>query len=417
MKKITAFLLAAVLILGLTACGQEDSLNSTTAPTAPSVTQPTTPGGSTNTTPPSSPVDIDKLAAVYDIANYTGSPEDVIANRNTIVATLGDAQLTNSTLQIYYWLDVYDFISNFDIAAYGLDISKPLHEQKVPTTNNTWQQYFLGSALSTWIYHQALAAQAQEESVKLSPYFQKLLDNMDQELTDSAVEGGFDSIDAMIQTDVGPGCTIEDYHTHRQVLYAAQNYCYHKINTMAFTDQQIENYFTQNEASLKADGVNKDLGNAHRVRHILLQIGAEPTDADWEKLRADAQTILDQWLAGEATEESFSALAMEKSEDPGSVNYGGLYQGLTKDTSFLKPFKDWYLDESRQVGDYGLVKTTAGYHIMYYAGTEPVWYYYCREMMVSDEIEKIENAAMKKFEVAIDFDKILLGEVSLMEEK
>ena len=186
---------------------------------------------------------------------------------------------------------------------------------------------------------------------------------------------------------------------------------------MAFTDQQIENYFTQNEASLKADGVNKDLGNAHRVRHILLQIGAEPTDADWEKLRADAQTILDQWLAGEATEESFSALAMEKSEDPGSVNYGGLYQGLTKDTSFLKPFKDWYLDESRQVGDYGLVKTTAGYHIMYYAGTEPVWYYYCREMMVSDEIEKIENAAMKKFEVAIDFDKILLGEVSLVEEK
>ena len=257
----------------------------------------------------------------------------------------------------------------------------------------------------------------QTESVALRDMEEQLLDNMDQELTDSAVEGGFDSIDAMIQTDVGPGCTIEDYHTHRQVLYAAQNYCYHKINTMAFTDQQIENYFTQNEASLKADGINKDLGNAHRVRHILLQIGAEPTDADWEKLRADAQTILDQWLAGEATEESFSALAMEKSEDPGSVNYGGLYQGLTKDTSFLKPFKDWYLDESRQVGDYGLVKTTAGYHIMYYAGTEPVWYYYCREMMVSDEIEKIENAAMKKFEVAIDFDKILLGEVSLVEEK
>lgn len=398
MKKVIAFLLAAALALGLTACGQDTSTDGTTAPTGS--TQPTTP---------------QELSELYKIANYTGSAEDVIANRNTVVATMGDITMNNSTLQIYYWLDVYDFISNYDISGYGLDISKSLHAQNVGS--GTWQHYFLGSALSTWHYHQALAAMAQEENVTLLPYFQKLLDNMDQELTDSAVEGGFDSIDAMIQSDVGPGCTIEDYHTHRQVLYAAQNYCYYKVNSMTFTNQQIEDYFTENEASLKADGINKELGDAHRVRHILLQIGEEATDADWEKLRADAQALLDQWAAGEATEESFAALAMEKSEDPGSVNYGGLYQGLTDSTSFLKPFKDWYLDENRQVGDYGLVKTTAGYHIMYYAGTEPIWYYYCREMMVSNEMEKIEREAMEKYEVVINYDKILLGEVSLMEDK
>jgi hypothetical protein len=421
MKKITALLLAAALTLGLTACGQDAFTNGATGPindtTPTGSTQPSTPNNSNTPTPPSAPIAPEKLADIYKISNYTGSAEDVIANRNVVVATMNGVPLNNSTLQIYYWLDVYDFISNFDITSYGLDLSKPLHSQNIVTTSNTWQHYFLGSALSTWHYHQALSILAQEENISLLPYFQKLMDNMDQELTDSAVEGGFDSIDAMIQSDVGPGCTIEDYRTHRQILYAAQNYCYYKINSMAFTDQQIEDYYTEHEASLKADGIKKNLGNAHRVRHILLPIGKDATDADWKKLRSDAQTLLDQWLAGEATEKSFSALAMEKSEDPGSVNYGGLYQGLTDSTSFLAPFKDWYLDESRQVGDYGLVKTTAGYHVMYYAGQEPIWYYYCREMMVSNEMEKIENAAMEKYDVVINFDKILLGEVSLMEDK
>jgi parvulin-like peptidyl-prolyl isomerase len=186
---------------------------------------------------------------------------------------------------------------------------------------------------------------------------------------------------------------------------------------MSFTEQQINDYFTEHEASLAVNGIHKNLGNSHQVRHILLQINKDATDADWEKLRHDAQTLLDQWVAGGATEESFATLAVEKSDDPGSCNSGGLYQGLTDSTSFLKPFKDWYLDESRQVGDYGLVKTTAGYHIMYYSGEEPIWYYYCREMMVSDEMEKIEKAAMEKQEATIYYDKILLGEVKLTEEK
>lgn len=402
MKKIIALLLAAATALSLTACGQE----ATNTPPA------TSPNSVTNPTTPTEPAE---LSEIYKIDTYTGSAEDVIANRDTVVATLNGLELTNSTLQIYYWLDVYDFISNYDISGYGLDITKALDAQKVGS--GTWQHYFLGSALSSWNYHQALALAAQEEQVELNAYFQRMLDNMDKELTESALDGGFDSVEAMIQSDVGPGSTVEDYYRHRRILYAAQNYCYAKVNAMSFTDQQIEDYFTENEASLLFDGITKTTGNAHRVRHILLQIKEEATDADWEQLYQDAQALLDQWLAGEATEESFAALAVEKSDDPGSCNYGGLYRGLTENTSFLQPFKEWYLDESRQVGDYGLVKTTAGYHIMYYSGIEPIWYYYCREMLVSDAMEKIETAAMEKYEAVINYDKILLGEVSLTEDK
>lgn len=406
MKRMIALLLAAATALTLTACGQK-------SPTTPTGTAPTTP---TDSTSPTTPTEPEELSEIYNIDSYTGSSEDVIANRDTVVATLGDTQLTNSTLQMYYWMDVYDFISNYDVSSYGLDISKALDAQECGETG-TWQHYFLGGALTTWNYHQAMALAAEAEQTPLNAYYQRVLDNMEQELAQSAVDGGFESIDAMIQHDVGPGSTAEDYYRHSRVLNAAQNYCYAKLNAMTFTDQQINDYFTENEAALAVNGINKNLGNSHQVRHILLQINTEATDADWEKLRQEAQALLDQWVAGGATEESFAALAVEKSDDPGSCNYGGLYRGLTDTTSFLQPFKEWYLDESRQVGDYGLVKTTAGYHIMYYSGEEPIWYYYCREMLTADEMAKIETAALEKYEAVIDYDKILLGEVKLTEDE
>lgn len=403
MKRITALLVAAATALTLTACGQEPT-------DKPPVTSPN------SVTDPAKPTDPAELSEIYKIDSYTGSATEVLANRDTVVATLGGQQLTNSTLQIYYWLDVYDFLSNYDVTSYGLDINKALDAQKCGNTG-TWQHYFLGSALSTWNYHQALALAAEEEGVQLNAYYQNLLNNMDKELNESAEEGKFDSIDAMIQSDVGPGATVEDYYRHRRILYASQNYCYAKLNAMTFTEQQINDYYTENEAALIINGITKSTGDSHRVRHILFQIKKDATADDWEKLRQDAQALLDQWLSGEATEDSFAALAEENSDDPGSCSQGGLYQGLTENTSFLQPFKEWYLDKDRKVGDYGLVKTTAGYHLMYYSGMEPIWYYYCREMMVSDEMEKIEKAAMEKFEATIHYDKILLGEVKLTEEK
>ena len=401
MKKIISLLLVLATILTMTACGQESPATGTTGVTSPNATTPTEP---------------EVLSEVYNIDCYTGTTEELLANLETVVAALGGVPLKNRTLQIFYWMDVYDFVNNADVDSYGLNPDAPLADQEL--TPGTWQQYFLGSALGSWNYHQALALVAEEEGITLLPYFQAQLDNMDQELEESAKEGEHESVDIMIQKDTSPGCNAEDYRTYRQIIYAAQNYCYVKINAMTFTDEQIEDYFTEYQASLAVEGITKDLGDSHRVRHILVPMDIqEATDEDWENLRQQAQDILDQWLAGDATEDSFAALAMEKSEDPGSVNYGGLYQGLTADTSFLTEYKNWYMDESRQPGDYGLVKTTAGYHVMYYSGSEPIWYYYCREMLVSEEIAKIENAALKKYEAEIYYDKILLNDNSPSEDK
>lgn len=398
MRKIIALLLAAFMALTMVACKQ-DNPQATTAPTDP--TSPSTPA---------------ELGELFKHSTYTGSAEELIANRDTVVATLGSAQLTNSVLQLYYWLDVYDFINNYDITSYGLDISKPLDAQACGE-NGTWQHYFLGSALDVWNYYQALALAAEDEQIPISAFYQKQLDGLNDELTKNAVDGGFASIDAMIQADVGPGCTSDDFISHRTTLYRAYSYIDAKMDAMSFTDEEVEAYFVEHEASLAVNGITKTTGDSHHVRHILFKIGQEATASDWEECRKKAQDVLDQWLAGEATEDSFAALAMEHSEDPGSQPYGGLYRGLSDMTSFLQEFKDWYLEDGRKHGDYGLVKTSAGYHIMFYSAEEPIWSHYCREMMRNDERIEFEKAAMEKYKSVVLFDKILIGEVALVESK
>ena len=119
------------------------------------------------------------------------------------------------------------------------------------------------------------------------------------------------------------------------------------------------------------------------VRHILVaaqqdEDAEQPTDAQFEAAKAEAEALLEQWKAGEATEDSFAALAKEKSADAGSAENGGLYEGVSSATGFIKEFTDWALDPARQSGDTGLVKNTGsstkGWHIMYYvAGGEEVW--------------------------------------------
>ena len=119
------------------------------------------------------------------------------------------------------------------------------------------------------------------------------------------------------------------------------------------------------------------------IRHILIQPAAgtlaegdEGYEDEQAQLKADAKAkaeeILAQWQAGDATEDSFAALAMENSAD-GSKYVGGLYTQVYQG-QMVDAFNDWCFDASRQPGDTGIVETTYGYHVMYFVGQDlPYW--------------------------------------------
>ena len=153
------------------------------------------------------------------------------------------------------------------------------------------------------------------------------------------------------------------------------------------------------------------------VRHILLTPEGGATGADgavtyseeeWEACRTAAQEILDQWLAGEATEDSFAELANTHSTDPGSNTAGGLYS-YVYEGQMVPEFNDWCFDESRAFGDSGLVKTEYGYHIMFFVKSQDIWYVTAEQDMMNDAVSAKLPEAMEKYPMTVDYSAIKLG--------
>ena len=124
----------------------------------------------------------------------------------------------------------------------------------------------------------------------------------------------------------------------------------------------------------------KETYNLATMRHILLSVedlkddsgavikddkgNAQTNDAE-QKLAAEK--LLKEWQDGAATVDSFAALVKDNSDDEGSVDNGGLYEDFDQST-MVDEITDWIWAEGRKEGDCEIVKTTYGYHIVYFVG-------------------------------------------------
>jgi hypothetical protein len=356
--------------------------------------------------------------------SYSVSDKNAVKKRNEVVATIGGHPLTNGQLQVCYWTNVLDFASNYSyyLAFYGLDITAPLDEQTRTDKGMTWQQYFLDDALNRWHGYQAMALMAEQQGMKLDADVQKQLDKMKDTLLSAALENGFSSVDEMIQADMGPGCTFEDFLYYQTVNYRAYQYFGSHYDAIEITDERLEAYFAAHAEELKKTGITKDSGNLYDVRHILLPVEGGTKDengktvyseSDWAACKEKAEKLLQQWLDGEHTETSFAKLAEQHSKDSGSNTNGGLYEDLDKNTNFKEEFVNWYLAEDRKVGDYGLIKTDYGYHIMYCSDIEAKWIDASRSGILSDGAAKILSDAMAQFPMEVSYKDIVLGVADL----
>ena len=348
---------------------------------------------------------------------YTLEDKDqLLSKMNDVVATMGENKLTNAQLQVYYWMGFFEFMEEYSyMASYiGLDFNKPLDSQSCQFTKGTWQQYFLSSALESWKRYRTMAEVAEKNNFKLESHYQEYLDNLEKSLAETAKENEYDNYMDLLYADMGPGVTIEAYRSYLTDYYNGYLYFTQEFNKLTATDAEIEKYFTDNEDALKEEGITKDKGYVVNVRHILLEPKGDTadatkfTEAQWEACRKEAQAVLDQWLAGEKTEESFASLAKEHSTDPGSKNQGGLYTDVTQG-EMVEEFDAWIFHKDRKVGDYGLVKTEYGYHIMFFSGTSPEWYVTCRNAVLTEKSEKALEDIMKDVKLEVSYKDIYLG--------
>lgn len=133
------------------------------------------------------------------------------------------------------------------------------------------------------------------------------------------------------------------------------------------TDGYYALYFISRERN---DG--KTVSARHILTYALPDENGKYTDEAKAEALKTSEDILAQWKAGDATEESFAALANEKSEDTGSNTNGGLYENFLEGR-MVEEYDAWCFDPARKPGDTGIVfnedSNYCGYHVVYFVGT------------------------------------------------
>ena len=351
--------------------------------------------------------------------SYTVTNDQIAAAASTVVATVGNKTLTNEQLQTYYWMQVIDFLNQHGAYAsmFGMDVTKPLDVQVSMEGTMTWQQYFLQSALTNWNQYQVMCLEAEAAGFQLEQEYVDYLEELPANLEESALANGFESTEAMIQADMGPGSTLAGYMGYLYDYYQGYMFYGQTMENMEITDADIEAYFDAHAAEYQEKGLVKSDERYVDVRHILIQptsaSGASTyTEEEWAAAEAKANEVLNEWLTKNPDEDGFSVLAEAYSTDPGSASNGGLYENVYVG-QMVPEFNDWCFDATRQYGDYGIVKTTYGYHIMYFVRSNLVWKLTAQQDLLVEKGDAFLKSAMEKYPAKIDYSAIALGYVNL----
>ena len=201
-----------------------------------------------------------------------------------------------------------------------------------------------------------------------------------------------EEIQSKLEAGEDPAALAEEYADQLYSSQISDNQVGSSVNS-AYTEWIYDGARRENDVTLseydsgtaynyyvvRFEGRALDETPTNNVRHILItpekdEGATEATEEQIAAAKAQAEELLAQWKAGAATEDSFAALAQENSADSGSAADGGLISNITPDSSYVESFRDWAVDPARQVGYTGLVESSYGWHIMYYAGSgDPVW--------------------------------------------
>ena len=412
---VTLAVAAVAVVIALILGGKGGSTPAeTTAPTVPAATNP-----AVEMTVPAdgNPDDVTCKGS------YAVSDEEIAKLGKEVVATMGDAELTNTELQIYYWMSVYDFLSQYGSYAsmFGLDITQPMDRQLSIDGSLTWQQYFLDSALDSWTNYQAMCHDANANGYVLEQEYADYLAEMPNTMAEQAAQMGYENADEMVKKDMGPGASLDGYMGYLSAYYLGYMYYGDSMEQIAVTDAEIESYFDEHAAEYQENGLQKGDDRFVDVRHILISPEGGTTaedgttvysDEEWAAAEKKANEVMNEWLTKHPDEDGFAVMAETYTQDPGSATNGGLYEDVQQG-DMVPEFDAWCFDANRQTGDYGIVKTTYGYHIMYFVGSDPIWYVTAQSDLMVEKGNEFLEGILAKYPAEIDYSAIALGNVDL----
>lgn len=392
------------------------------------------------------------------LGTYSVADNEIAAAKNTVVAEIGSSKLTNAQLQVYYWLAVADYRQAGN--SVEPDFSQSLDVQECPLDSSvgSWQQYFLREALNTWHTHQALVLMAEEEglpkeeeykpdlekhqeymldkpaykyhqahydSYQPNTLHQTYLDNLSDMLDILATDNGFGSNDTQAAAIAGPSAAGADLLSFAHTANLAYMYFTEMGYYFEPTAEEIEAYYQAHKNDIPSNGEK-----TVNLRHILLI----PADAEiaedgtvtasedaWRVCLTKANSLVDKWKTAvkktrfaqytvyDIAEARFSEFAKDHSADEGSRPNGGLYINLRKG-QLAEPLNSWCFDEARQHGDYEIIQSDFGYHIVFFSGSTEDWYAAAEDALILQMGQELVEKAKRSHPVTIHYSEIKLAQ-------
>jgi hypothetical protein len=299
----------------------------------------------------------------------------------------------------------------------GIDLSQNLDTMYYDdATNQTWQDIMLDSALQNWHIYAAVRQYADAEGFVLDAEGQEYIANLDAKIQEMATASNCETPEQMVAEQVAPGATVEAFRKYMEADYYYSRYLEYLEEKFTPNAEDIEKYYTENEAVLTGQGISKESGDVVDVRHVLIVPEGGTTDEnnqkvyseeEWEACRVKAQALYDAWMNGEATEEAFIQMAKDNSAD-GNASTGGIYEGVPKGY-MVAEFEEWIFAENREYGHHGLVKTQFGYHIMFFVDRHAEWTVKTSQYMINEAIDAVMQAAMEAYPLEKNLDAVVLS--------
>lgn len=334
---VLGWIIAAVLILVIAAGAlfAYDALKNGVVPTEDITVQ-----GGGNYTAPEAELTEEQQLAVVAFAEKNGTVRRV--KEKLGMTGKFSKGLTNDRLAVYYWDGFYNFYNTYGYYAMMMGLDPATMDTTEYQAGQTWQEYFLSQALNIYRSQVAVTAQAKAEGYVLSEELETELAETEKSLRE------MEDVDEQLRMVYGAGVSLEEHLEYLRGQYYYSGYLTDYEENLTFTDEELSAYYDENAESYQANGIVKS------------EEGAQAEDS-----LTQAEAVYAQWQAGEATEESFAALATEHTTDPGSQSTGGLYENVYEG-QMVPAFNDWCFDAARQPGDTGIVETDYGHHVMYF---------------------------------------------------
>lgn len=335
------------------------------------------------------------------------------------IASCAGQTLNNRQMMFFYDDQKYSFSTMYSsYLSFMMNTEQALDEQVGMDGANTWEQMFVTSGIQMFHQIAAVSDLAKSEGHTLTEEQQAAVDNMEAQLDTAAATYGFENAETYLQAYFGPAARLEDYLTFYANNVFVNSYLASVEAGITNTPEELEAYYDENaETMVNTYGVEKDDRKMVSVRHILIQ--PEATVADdgtssiteeaWAAAEAQANEIYEQFQNVDPSESYFAGLAAMYSSDPGSQSNGGLYENVYPG-QMVAEFNDWCFAEGRAAGDHGIVKTSYGYHIMFFSAVEEqaYWEKAANDMLLSQKMNDFIANAMAVQPLTADQSKVVL---------